>query len=189
MLVTQLALGIGNDVADREADKKAGIDGKPIAYGWLPVSNATFAITVLTILSVPLALQNGTAAGISLLLTLVVGYVHNKWLHQGPLSFVGLAVTYPLLVAFLAYGGWGLGTHGAAPTIALSALAAVLGVCVHFLLSLPDLVPDHRAGWNHLPLRVAKTTGATNLMICSVVLTVATIVALVITALNVGLRQ
>ena len=46
-------------------------------------------------------------AGLFLLATLAVGYVHNRWLHTTPLSWVGWSATFALLVFFVTYGGWG----------------------------------------------------------------------------------
>ena len=68
-------------------------------------------------------------------------------------------------------------------------LAAVLGVCVHVLSSLPGLVADHEAGRRHLPLRIALRVGAPRLLWISGVLTAATLGALLYAGSQVGLRQ
>ena len=51
-------------------------------------------------------------------------------------------------------------------------LSALLGVCVHFLTSLPDLVTDNKSGARNLPLRIALRTGAPRLLVVSLVVTV-----------------
>ena len=123
-----------------------GAKNKPIAEGIIPPGNASFAIAVLLLLVIPLSLQNGTEAGVFALATLVVGYVHNRWLHVTPLSWVGWSATFALLAFFVTYGGWGREADGSAPLTSFVVLCAALGLCVHFLTSLPDLVVDNQAG-------------------------------------------
>jgi hypothetical protein len=69
VLVVQAVLGILNDAGDRERDVASGARGNPVAEDRIPSGNATFAATCLAILAIPLALQNGTVAGLALLLT------------------------------------------------------------------------------------------------------------------------
>jgi 4-hydroxybenzoate polyprenyltransferase len=187
VLLAQLIMGLVNDLCDVELDRASGAPRKPIASGHLPQGNASFAVAVLTLLVIPLALQNGLLAGAFLLATLVLGLVHNRWLHRTALSFVGWAGTFALLAAFVTWGGWGQDADGSAPYPAFVALVAALGVMVHFLTSLPDLVHDNLARVRHLPLRVALRTGAPRLLVISVVLTIAVVAVLVYDALTVGI--
>ncbi len=186
VLLAQLIMGLVNELLDVELDKASGSEDKPIATGVLPSGNASFAVAVLLLLVIPLALQNGTSAGLFLLGTLVVGYVHNRWLHRTLLSWVGWAVTFGMLTWFVTLGGWGQETGGTAPYTWFTVLCAALGACVHFLTSLPDLVRDNAARVRHLPLRVALHTGATKLLVISSVATVAVLAALVWQILQVG---
>ena len=62
----------------------------------------------------------------------------------------------------------------------------LLGICVHFLTSLPDLVVDNQAGTKHLPLRIALRTGAPRLMVISIVATVVVLAAIVWTTAQAG---
>ena len=189
LLVVQAVLGILNDAGDRERDLASGARGNPVAEDRIPSGNATFAATCLAILAIPLALQNGTAAGAALLLTLVSGFLYEKGLRRTPLSWLPWAVSFGLLPAFLSYGGWGGGVHGSPPTLAVTLLAALLGVGVHFLTSLPDLVADNKTGMRHLPLRIALKVGAPRLLVISVAWTVLVAIGIVLAALSVGLRQ
>ena len=136
---------------------------------------------MLLLLAIPLSLQNGIAAGLFLLSTLVVGYVHNRWLKPTPLSWVGWAATFALLACFVTYGGWGQEADGTAPFTSFLLLAAALGVCVHFLTSLPDLVVDNRAPVRHLPLRIALRLGASRLRLVVLVVTVVVLGSLIYT--------
>ena len=188
-LLVWLLNGLLNDVFDALLDAKGGASGKPIAAGDVPAGNATFVALLLLILAVPVALENGTVAGVSLLGGVLVGYLHNRTLHRTVFSFLGWAVTFALVPAFLAYGGWGGGLHGSPPTWAMTGAAAALGICVHLLTTLPDLVVDNRAGQRSLPLRIALKIGATRLLVLSVLLTAAAIAGIVLVALGPGLRQ
>ena len=52
-----------------------------------------------------------------------------------------------------------------ARAVAMTVLAALLGVGVHFLRALPGLVPDNEDGLRHLPLRIALRIGAPRLLV------------------------
>ena len=189
VLVVQAVLGILNDAGDRERDVASGARGNPVAEDRIPSGNATFAATCLAIVAIPLALQNGTVAGLALLLTLVSGFLYEKALRRTALSWLPWAISFGLLPAFLSYGGWGGGVHGAPPTLVVTVLSAMLGVGVHFLISLPDLVADNKTGMRHLPLRIALKVGAPRLLVISVVWTVLVALGIVVALLSVGLRQ
>ena len=187
VLVAQFVMGLVNDLYDAEADRRSGADGKPIAAGIIPPGNVSYVIAILLLLAIPLSLQNGTLAGLFLLVSLVVGFVHNRWLHRTVLSWVGWSATFALLTYFITYGGWSNEADGSAPLPSFVILSALLGFLVHFLTSLPDLVEDNKAGTRHLPLRVALKTGAPRLMVVSLVATVAVVAALIYKALTVGI--
>jgi 4-hydroxybenzoate polyprenyltransferase len=189
VLLSQLALGLVDDVVDIEVDRRSGATGKPLAEERAARGNATFLVAALVIVLVPLSLQLGTAAGLFLLGTLVVGWVQDRWLQGTPLSWLGWAATFALLTCFVAYGGWAHEAVGTAPVTTFLVLATVLGVLVHFLTTLPDLVEDNEAGVRSLPLRVALRTGAPRLLVVTAVLTVAAVAALAWTALTVGIAR
>jgi 4-hydroxybenzoate polyprenyltransferase len=187
VFVVQLIMGLVNDLFDVDADRRSAAEDKPVAQGLIPPGNVSFATAVLLLLALPLSLQNGTEAGVALLSTLVVGYVHNRWLHRTALSWVGWSLTFALLTYFVTLGGWGREADGSAPITGFMLLCAVLGFLVHFLTSLPDLVVDNAAGVRHLPLRVALRTGAPRLLVLTLVATVVVLALLVYTALTAGI--
>ncbi len=189
VLVAQLVMGLVNDICDVTVDQRSGVEGKPVAEGAIPVGNATFAVALLLLVVIPLSLQNGTSAGLALMATLVVGFVHNRWLHRTGLSWVGWSATFVLLTFFISLGGWAKDTAGSAPVTGFAVLAGVLGVLVHFLTSLPDLVVDNQAKVRSLPLRVALRTGAPRLLVVTLVATVLAVAALVYTALTAGIAR
>ena len=187
VLVAQLVMGLVNDLSDAEADRRSGARGKPVAEGIIPPGNVSYVIAMLLLLAIPLSLQNGIAAGLFLLSTMVVGFVHNRWLHRTPLSWVGWSATFALLTYFITLGGWGREADGSAPLPSFVILSAVLGFFMHFVTSLPDLVEDNKAGARHLPLRVALKTGAPRLMVVSLVATVVVVGLIIYKALTVGI--
>lgn len=199
VLLTQLALGLLNDAYDEKSDARGDRSRKPVASGALPPGNATYLAVVLALASIPVAVLNGTIAGAALLLTLPVGFLHNRILHRTPASFIGWMVTFPLLVTYLAYGsskagrlnGWAQARtlRDDAPTWQLLVAAAALGLVCHFLTSLPDLASDHKAGLSELPLVIARRTGAAVLLAVTVVCLIAAIGACVWCGLHFGLRQ
>jgi 4-hydroxybenzoate polyprenyltransferase len=189
VFVGQLTIGWVNDIADRKPDKQAGRDDKPIALGWVHASTAAWTTAYATCVLVPLAMSNGTEAGASYLIAVLVGWIGSRILRRSFLSFVPTAVSFALLPAFLSYGGYGGGSQGDPPTIGLTVVAAFLGIGVHFFTSLPDLVGDNTTGMRHLPLRVAKRTGATRLLWLTMVYLVVVVGALVWVGATVGLRQ
>ena len=71
----------------------------------------------------------------------------------------------------------------------MTVLAALLGIGIHFLNTLPDLVEDDETGMRHLPLRIALRIGAPRLLWISLAFTTLVSAGIVVTGLTVGLRQ
>jgi hypothetical protein len=193
VLVGQTLLGWDNDLVDESADREAAgheehVD-KPLVTGLLDRGTVGFALACAVLLVVPLSMSGGITAGVSYLLSLLVGLAGNRWLRRGTLSWLPWAVAFALYPAFLSYGGWGGGATGNPPTIAISVAAAALGVGVHVLTSLPGLVEDNRAGRRHLPLRLALRLGAPRLLALSAVYCVLVVGMIAGLGATVGLSQ
>jgi 4-hydroxybenzoate polyprenyltransferase len=189
VLVGQAVLGWHNDLVDRERDRRHDLPRKPLAQGALEPGTVWFALLCALLLVVPLSVTNGVTAGSAYLISLVLGLLANVALRRTWLSWLPWAAAYALYPAFLSYGGWGGDYTGEPPEISITVLAALLGVGVHFLRALPGLVPDNEDGWRSLPLRVALRTGATRLLVISIVWTVLVLAALLVTGRLVGLAQ
>ena len=189
VLTGQLTIGWLNDVVDASRDRAAGRTDKPVALGSIDPGTVNFAIACAVLLVIPLSVANGTAAGVAHLGFVTAGWVYNLVLKRTVLSWLPFAVGFGLLPAFLSYGGSGGGIHGAPPTWVMTVLAALLGVGIHFLNALPDLVEDNKAGLRHLPLRLALRVGAPRLLLISIVFTVVVSAAILVSALTVGVRQ
>ena len=189
VLSGQLTIGWINDVVDRERDRRTGRQDKPVAMGWIDPGTVNFATMCMVLVVIPLSIANGTVAGIAHLAAVMSAWMYNFYFKATVLSWLPYAVSFGLLPAFLSYGGLGGGLHGGPPTIAMTVLAALLGIGIHFLNTLPDLVEDNETGVSHLPLRVALRTGAPRLLLVSTVFTVLVSAGIVVTALTVGVRQ
>jgi 4-hydroxybenzoate polyprenyltransferase len=190
VFVGQLLLGWRNDLRDRDRDARHDRD-KPLVEGALDPGDLWFASGVGFLLVVPLSVANGVVAGLSHLALLLIAWL--GLFRVSALSPLPWAASYALWPAFLSYGGWGGGWDGAEgsapPTIAITLLAALLGVGVHFLLALPGLVDDNKDGLRHLPLRIALKTGASRLLLFTAAYLGVVLIALLVVAGNVGLRQ
>jgi 4-hydroxybenzoate polyprenyltransferase len=157
--------------------------------GWVEPGTVNFATACAVLLVIPLSIANGTEAGIAHLVAVVSAWLYNFWFKRTVLSWVPYAVSFGLLPAFLAYGGLGGGMHGAPPTVVMTVLGSLLGIGIHFLNVLPDLVEDNETGVRHLPLRIATKIGAPRLLWISMTYTALIGAAILIAALTVGLRQ
>jgi 4-hydroxybenzoate polyprenyltransferase len=189
VLVGQAVLGWDNDLVDEEVDREAQRTDKPLATGALERGTVGFVLACAVLLLVPLSLSSGITAGLAYLLSVVVGLAGNRWLRDGVLSWLPWAVSFALYPAYLSYGGWGGGAEGSPPTVAMTAVAALLGVGVHVLTSLRGLVDDHRAGRRHLPLRLALRVGAPRLLVLAIVFCVVVAAVAGLVGSTVGLSQ
>jgi len=189
VLTGQLTVGWLNDVVDRHRDQQVGRLDKPVALGWIDPGTVTFAISVAVLAVIPLSIANGTYAGLAHLGAVASAWLYNLWFKKTVLSWLPYAVSFGLLPAFLSYGGLGGGMHGGPPTWAMTVLAALLGIGVHFLNTLPDLVQDNETGVRHLPLRIALKIGAPKLLWISVTWTALVSAGIVVAGLTVGVRQ
>ena len=189
VLLGRFTYGWLNDVADRRRDIAVDRQDKPLAREWIDPGSLTFATAVVVCFVVPLSITTGITSGVAHLLSVLAAWTYNTRLKTTPLSFVPWAVSFGLLPAYLSYGGWGGDFEGRAPTWEVTAFAALLGVCVHFLDALPDLVVDNRNKVRSLPLVVALRIGAKRLLLVSTVLTAVVLGCLVVAGLTTGLSQ
>jgi 4-hydroxybenzoate polyprenyltransferase len=193
-LVGQAILGWHNDLVDRHRDLLHIASGKPVADSRIDPGTVWFTLACGLLLVVPLSLSNGLVAGSTYLIALAIGLLGNVALRRGLLSWLPWAASFALYPAFLSYGGWGGGEtlaepFGAPPEISMTVLAALLGVGVHVLRSLPGLVGDRADGYRSLPLRIALRTGAAKLLVLASIYTAVVLGALLVVGSNVGLAQ
>ena len=189
VLVGRATAGWLNDVADRERDLASDRLDKPVARGWVHPSTVTFTVACATCLLVPLSISNGTTAGVAFLLSVAAAWLYNTRIKLTAMSWVPWAVSFGLLPTFLSYGGWGGGYHGGPATAVMTLLAALLGIGVHFMTALPDLVGDNHNGVRSLPVRVALRIGAPRLLVVTSIYLALVLAGLVVAGLTVGLRR
>lgn len=189
VLTGRLTVGWIDDVVDRERDRQVGRQDRPVAMGWVDPGTVVFAAACAVLLVVPLSVANGTYAGVAHLAAVAGAGLSHVWFGRTVLSWLPSAVSFALLPAFLSYGGLGGGMHGGPPTIAMTVLAALLGVGVHFLGALPHLVGDKDTGMRHLPLRIALRIGAPRLLWVSATWTALAAAGIVVAGLTVGVTQ
>ena len=188
VLVGQTLLAWDDDLVDEPLDRAEQRTDKALVAG-LDRGTLWFALACAVLLVVPLALSNGTAAGLCYLASLLAGALGNRFVSRGVWSWVPWAVAFALYPAFLAYGGWGGGVHGGPPTVLMTLAAALLGVGVHVLVALPGLVADHAAGRRTFPLRLALRVGAPRLQLLTVVSSALSIGLIGLVAATVGLSR
>ena len=189
ILVGQTILGWHNDLVDRERDEAHSTPGKPIASGALDPGSVWFAVIIAILLIIPLSMTTGITAGINYLISLVIGVVGNVVLRRGKFSWVPWALSFGLLPAYLSFGGWGGAAEGNPPEIAMTVLAALLGVGVHFLRSIWGLVVDNEDGWTYWPLKLGLKWGATKLLLVGSAYTGLVLLAMAIVGATVGLSR
>ena len=189
VLVGQVILGWHNDIVDRVRDARHHTARKPIAEGRLEVGSTWFAVAIAVLLVIPLSISTGVTAGAVYLVSLGIGLIGNVALRHGRFSWLPWAISFALYPAYLSYGGWGGGAEGTPPEIAITVLAGLLGIGVHFLRSIWGLVADDEDGWTYLPLTLGRRLGATRLLVLSSSYTVVVLAALLIVGSTVGLRR
>lgn len=188
VLTGQLSIGWSNDLVDAARDRSHDRTGKPIAQGYVEPGTVWFATACGVLLVVPLSISHGLAAGIAHLALLGVALLTNAGLlRRTRWSYLPWMASFAMWPAFLAYGGWGGDGPETEPTILMTALAALLGIGVHLLTSLPGLVDDNKDGIRHFPLRLALRTGAPRLLVISAVYTAAVTVAILMAGVTDGL--
>lgn len=190
VLTGQAILGWHNDLVDVARDRRHQFPGKPIAQGVVDHGSVWFALTIAVLLVVPLSVANGVIAGATHLFILGIGLVTNSGLlRRTRFSYLPWMLSFALWPAFLSYGG-AHGTEGGdPPSIVLTVLAALLGLGVHVLVSLPGLVTDNADGIRHFPLIVALRTGAPRLLLIAGIWTGVIGVGILITGATLGVAR
>ena len=187
VLTGQACLGWFNDLIDRGRDARHARTDKPLVAGEdgapLDPDTVWFCLALAILLVVPLSMTHGVLAGSAYLLSLAIAAAgHWAPVRRGVLSWLPWAASYALLPAFLSYGAGGPGAAGAPPDAVVTALAALLGIGVHFLTALWGLVADHEDRWTYLPLRLSRRIGAETLLRGTGVYLIGVVIALLVLA-------
>jgi hypothetical protein len=188
VLVGQAVLGWHNDLVDQGVDRRHEREGKPISDGRLEPGGVWFALCCGVLLVIPLSVTSGTVAGLFYLGSLVFGMLANVLLRTGLLSWLPWAAAFACYPGYLSYAGWAGEATGGPPHWAMVALAAALGLGVHFLTALWGLVADNADGWTYLPLKAGLKLGAGKLLLVTLVYLAVVVGVMLYVASVVGLR-
>ena len=159
----QLSIGWCNDRADLGRDAAAGRGDKPLARGRLGPRLVGAAAGTALVLTVPLSLAAGPAAGAAHLAGVAAGWAYNLRLKATRLSWLPYAVAFGLLPAFatvLPGGPW--------PPWWVTAAGGLLGCGAHFANVLPDIADDRASGVLGLPQRLGRRRAAASAAACLV---------------------
>ena len=150
VLTGQLSIGWSNDLLDVGRDRRAGRLDKPLATGALPLNAARVACLLVVVVTVPLGLGCGVAAGVTHLVCTGAGWVYNLGLKASVWSWAPYAVCFGGLPFFVSLAQQPAGL----PPAWQPAAGALLGIGAHFLNVLPDLADDAATGVRGLPHRL-----------------------------------
>jgi 4-hydroxybenzoate polyprenyltransferase len=125
--------------------------GKPVVRGL--VSRRTLAVgaAVMLIVTIPVSLANGTAAGLMHLLFVACAWAYNLGLKSTVVSWLPYAVAFGALPSFVT-----LGTTGTWAPWWATAATALLGVGAHLANVVPDLADDLATGVRGWPQRLGR---------------------------------
>jgi 4-hydroxybenzoate polyprenyltransferase len=151
VLAGQLSVGWSNDWLDRDRDRQAGRDDKPIVTGAVPAATVRRAAITALILTVPLSLLSGWRAATVHLVAVLAAWAYNLGLKRTRFSVGCYLLAFGLLPAFVTLG---LPGHPWPPAWAMTA-AALMGAGAHFVNVLPDRDADLRTGVHGLPQRMS----------------------------------
>lgn len=154
VLAGQLSIGWSNDLIDARRDRAVGRTDKPVARGDVSEALVRAAIAVALVTCCALSLALGPrAAAVHLLLGVAMGWAYNLGLKATLVSPLPYAVAFAALpaVVWLALPGEGWWSPRVWPPLWVMLAGAVLGVGLHLLNALPDLVDDAVTGVRGLP--------------------------------------
>jgi 4-hydroxybenzoate polyprenyltransferase len=150
----QLSIGWSNDLIDARRDRAVGRTDKPVAGGDVSEVVVRRAIGVALVACLALSLALGPQAGVvHLLLGVAMGWAYNLGVKATLASPVPYAVAFAALpaVVWLALPGDGWWSVRVWPPLWVMVAGGVLGVGLHLLNALPDLVDDAATGVRGLP--------------------------------------
>lgn len=150
VLAGQLSVAWGNDWLDRERDRAAGRDDKPVATGALSPAVARNAALGALAAAIPLSLASGPRATAVHLFGLGAGWAYNLALKFSSASVVPYAVAFSLIPVFVWLGA----ARAPLPPWWAVLASGLLGAGAHFTQALPDLDADARTGVRGLPQRL-----------------------------------
>lgn len=141
MLLAQSAIGVANDIFDRDLDAHAK-PWKPLVAGVIDVRQATALALILTLAVVLLGATLGALSLALALLGLACGLAYDVRLKRSTLSALPFMIAIPTLPlwVWVTLGEW------QDDLLWLLALGPPIGLALHLANTLPDLEDDARNG-------------------------------------------
>jgi 4-hydroxybenzoate polyprenyltransferase len=151
ILTGHLSIGWSNDAIDAARDTIVNRQDKPVVRGLVSRRTLAVAAGVALIVTIPVSLANGIAAGLAHLLFVACAWAYNLGLKSTAISWVPYAVGFGALPSFVTLGT----SHEVAPWWATSA-GALLGIGAHLANVVPDLADDLATGVRGWPQRLGS---------------------------------
>ncbi|WP_238161833.1 UbiA family prenyltransferase [Kribbella antibiotica] len=149
ILTGHLSIGWSNDAIDAARDTIVNRKDKPVVRGLVSRRTLAVAAGLMLVITVPVSLANGLAAGLVHLLFVACAWAYNLGLKSTVISWLPYAVAFGGLPSFVTLGT----THTWAPWWATMA-TALLGVGAHLANVVPDLADDLATGVRGWPQRL-----------------------------------
>ncbi|MFI5731078.1 UbiA family prenyltransferase [Kribbella sp. NPDC051587] len=149
ILTGHLSIGWSNDAIDAARDTIVNRKDKPVVRGLVSRRTLAIAAGLMLVVTIPVSLANGIAAGLVHLLFVACAWGYNLGLKSTVISWLPYAVAFGGLPSFVTLGT----THTWAPWWATTA-TALLGVGAHLANVVPDLQDDLATGVRGWPQRL-----------------------------------
>ncbi|MGI9155497.1 MAG: UbiA family prenyltransferase [Marmoricola sp.] len=172
VLTGQLSIGWCNDLVDAERDHVVRREDKPLGTGELPLTAARLACASAVVLTVPLSLACGVAAGLTHLGCVAAAWAYNLRLKATIWSWLPYALAFGGLTVFVSLAQ----RSPALPPVWMPVAGALLGFGAHVLNVLPDLSDDAATGVRGLPHRLGARPSR---LLATAVLVLASVVIVV----------
>jgi 4-hydroxybenzoate polyprenyltransferase len=147
MLFQQFSVGLSNDWLDYQRDLASDRKDKPAVRGLVAVSELRISSALSAVLALTISFILGQAAGLLMVLMLIIGWAYNLGMKSNWSSAIPYALGFGTIPIFV---GLSAGFAEQIP-IWIVVAAALLGVSAHFANALPDLIEDKANGVNALP--------------------------------------
>jgi 4-hydroxybenzoate polyprenyltransferase len=151
MLAVQSAIGIVNDIVDRELDAAAK-PWKPIPSGAVPLGLARGLGALAILAALLLGASLGLAAFVLSTAGMCVGLAYDRWLKRSAFSSLTYAVALPLVPLWV----WTAQDRFTPSLLWVWPLGLVLGGALQLLNALPDLETDAAGGVHGTAQRLGR---------------------------------
>ncbi|MFI6833553.1 UbiA family prenyltransferase [Kribbella sp. NPDC050241] len=151
ILTGHLSIGWSNDAIDAARDTIVNRQDKPVVRGLVSRRTLEVAAGIALVVTIPVSLANGIAAGLMHLLFVACAWAYNLGLKSTAISWLPYAVAFGALPSFVT-----LGTAGTWAPWWATVATALLGVGAHLANVVPDMADDLATGVRGWPQRLGR---------------------------------